>query len=150
MNDSVLSKLVHIYRKWQRIYRSELAPYNYIGTMHYIIIYLSCHPGSSQEDIATFYFLDKTGIARDARRLEDMGHIRREIMPKSRRQYKLYLTKNGEEMMEILKRIYNDFQNKISSGLSSENWQTLNDLLGQIDKNCFSDLVVCKKNKNDI
>ena len=134
MNNSVLSKLIRINRQWYRVCRSELVPYHYIGVMHLIVIYIGCNPGSCQEDIAVYYSLDKTGVARDARRLEDMGHIRREIMPESRRQYRLYLTEKGEEMIEVIKKIYNDFQDKLSSGMSSEDWQTLSDLLGYIDE----------------
>ena len=146
MNNSVLSKMIRINHQWRRVYRSELAPYNYIGVMHLIVMYINYYPGSSQEDIAAYYALDKTGVARDARRLEDMGHIRREVMPESRRQYRLYLTEKGEEMMEVLKRIYNDFQNKLSEGISPEDWQTLSDLLGYIDEKCCPDSA-CRKNK---
>lgn len=144
MNNSVLSRLIRINRQWHRVCRSELVPYNYIGVMHLIIIYICYYPGSSQEDIAAYYSLDKTGVARDARRLEDMGHIRREIMPESRRQYKLYLTEKGEEMIEVLNKIYNDFQNKLSAGMSSEDWHTLSDLLGYIDEYTLSK--TCEKN----
>ena len=133
MNNSVLSRLIRISRQWHRVCRNELMPYNYVGVMHLIVIYIDYNPGSSQEDIAAYYSLDKTGVARDARRLEDMGHISREIMPESRRQYRLYLTEKGEEMIEVLKKIYSDFQNKLSASMSSEDWQILNDLLGYID-----------------
>ena len=138
MNNSVLSRLIRINHQWHRVCRSELIPYNYVGVMHLIVIYIDHNPGSCQEDIASYYSLDKTGVARDARRLEDMGHIRREIMPESRRQYRLYLTEKGEDMIEVLKKIYNDFQNKLSASMTSEDWRTLNNLLGYIDEYTLS------------
>ena len=138
MNNPVLSRLIRINRKWHRVCRNELMPYDYVGVMHIIVIYIYYNPGSSQEAIAAYYSLDKSGVARDARKLEDMGHIRREIMPESRRQYRLYLTEKGEEMIEIVKKIYNDFQNKLSASMSSVNWQTLNNLLGYIDEYTLS------------
>ena len=143
MNNSVLSRLIRINHQWHRVCRSELIPYNYVGVMHLIVIYIDHNPGSCQEDIAAYYSLDKTGVAR---RLEDMGHIRREIMPESRRQYRLYLTEKGEEMTEVLKKIYNDFQNKLSAGMSSDDWQTLSDLLRNIDEYTLSKTTMGMKN----
>lgn len=145
MNNSVLSKIIRINHRWRRVCKAELAPYNYIGVMHLIVMFVSYYPGSSQEDIIAYYSLDKTGVARDARRLEDMGHIRREIVPESRRQYRLYLTEKGEEMMGVLKKIYDDFQDKISEGISPEEWRTLSELLGYIDEKCCPDHACRKK-----
>lgn len=46
-----------------------------------IVLYISRHPGSSQEEITGFYALDKASVTRDTRRLEDLGHIERNIIP---------------------------------------------------------------------
>ena len=147
MNDHVLSKMIRINRQWRRMCKISLAPYGYIGIMHLIVTYIGYYKGSSQEDIAVYYALDKTSVARDARRLEDMGHIRREIMPESRRQYRLYLTEKGEEMAEIIKGIYSDFQKKLSDCMPEEDWQTLGRLLGDIDeKFCFEGRKQAPKN----
>ena len=39
--------------------------------MHLIVLYIRRHPGSRQEDIAEYYSLDKSSVARDARKLEE-------------------------------------------------------------------------------
>lgn len=51
--------------------RYALAPYQYVGGMHLIVLYIDQRPGSSQEEITGFYALDKASAARDARRLEE-------------------------------------------------------------------------------
>lgn len=90
MTDPVLSSLVRINRQRIRDLRRRLAPCGYLGVMHLIVLYVRRHPGARQEDVACFYAVDKTSVARDARRLEDMGHLRREVDPDNRRQYQLY------------------------------------------------------------
>ena len=72
---------------------------------------------------------------RDARRLEDMGHIRREISPHDRRQYQLFLTGAGGEMLEKLQHIYDGFQERLSAGVSQEDWETLRSLLARLEEN---------------
>ena len=96
MATQVLSSMLRINRQRRLVLRRVLAPYGYVGCMHLIVLYARRQPGASQEEIACFYALDKGSVARDARRLEDMGHIRRETAPGNRRQYQLFLTPAGE------------------------------------------------------
>lgn len=135
MRDPVLASLLRINRQRMRYLRRALAPWQYVGTMHLIVLYTGRNPGTSQEDVACFYALDKTSVARDARRLEDMGHIRREISPHNRRQYQLFLTKAGEEMLERLQHVYDGFQERLSAGVSREDWEALGALLTRLEEN---------------
>ena len=137
MTDPVLSSLLRINRQRLRALRRSLAPYRYVGVMHLIVLYTHRSPGARQEDIACFYALDKTSVARDARRLEDMGHLRREIDPGNRRQYQLFLTEQGEQMLPVLDQAFDAFQERLSASLSPEDWQTLTDLLERLEKGAF-------------
>lgn len=76
MADQVLSSLLRINRQRMRLFKRALAPYGYVGVMHLILFHIRRNPGASQEEIAGHFSLDKTSVARDARRLEEMGHIR--------------------------------------------------------------------------
>ena len=62
--DPVLSSLLRINRQRMRALRRSLAPYQYVGVMHLIVLYTGRSPGARQEDIACFYALDKTSVAR--------------------------------------------------------------------------------------
>ena len=75
----VLSSLRRMNRLQVREVKRALDPYNYIGVMHLIVLYIRKNPGASQEEIACFFGLDKASVARDARRLEEMGHIARRV-----------------------------------------------------------------------
>ncbi len=133
MTEHILSKLIRINRQWKKVCRSALAPYQYIGVMHLIVIYVNRYPGSRQEDVAEFYSLDKAGVARDALRLEKMGHISRQIDPESRRQYSLYLTEQGKEMVGVFRKIFVDFEKRILSTLSESEKETLLGLLDNVN-----------------
>ena len=79
MTDPVLSSLLRINRqRIKTLRRTVLNPNGYVGVMHLIVLYAGRHPGASQEDVVAFFALDKASVARGARRLEELGHLRRE------------------------------------------------------------------------
>ena len=125
MTDPVMSSLLRINR--QRLYflqRTILNSHGYVGAMHLI-----------QDGIANFFCLDKTSVARGARRLEEMGHLRRAQDPENRRQYQLFLTPEGEEMLEKIEHAYDRFQEKLADGISVEDWTLLSSLLRRLEDN---------------
>ena len=121
MSDPVLTSLLRINRRRMVALRRVLTPHGYVGFMHLILTYTARHPGAS--------------TARDARRLEDAGHIRREIDPANRRQYQLFLTPQGEEMVEIIDQTHEEFQRRLSAGIAPEDWEKLTELLGIAEEN---------------
>ncbi len=135
MEQSVLSSLLRINRHRRRALKCALAPYQYVGVMHLIVLYVSRHPGSSQEEITCFYALDKASVARDARRLEDLGHIERVVTPENRRQYKLFLTEAGCDMIRVIDRASEQFQQTLAAHISAEDWKRLEILLRRLEEN---------------
>lgn len=135
MEKSVLSSLLRINRYHRRALKCALAPHQYVGVMHLIVIYISHHPGASQEEITNFYALDKTSVARDARRLEDLGHIQRRIIPENRRQYQLFLTEAGQAMIQVIDEAMEQFQKTLSTDISPEDWLRLTVLLKRLEQN---------------
>jgi len=140
MTDPVLHSLLRINRMRLRALRKALAPYEYVGIMHLIMRYVAYKPGASQDEIACFYTLDKASVARDARKLEELGHIRRIIDPNNRRKYQMYLTEAGEKMMAIIDDVYERFAEKLAEGVSSEDWQQLQRVLKQLEENSLTQL----------
>ncbi len=115
--------------------RRALTPYGYVGFMHLILIYTARRPGASQEEIAAFYALDKASAARDARRLEDAGHIRRQTDPDNRRRYQLFVTEAGEKMVEIIHETHRKFEERLSADITPEDWEKLTELLAVAEEN---------------
>ena len=138
MGDPVVISLLRINRQRMLALRRVLTPRGYVGFMHLILQYAFRHPGASQEEIACFYALDKASVARDARRLEDLGHIRRQTAPENRRQYQLFVTPEGEAMKSVIDEAYRAFQRRLSNGISPEDWQKLTELLAVAERNSRS------------
>ena len=138
MTGSVLSNLLRINRQRLRILRhTVLNPNGYVGVMHLIVLHVGFHPGASQEDVVNFFALDKASVARGARRLEEMGHLRRTQDPQNRRQYQLHLTPAGEEMRRQINAAHDRFQQQLSLGVSDEDWTQLASLLRRLEENSF-------------
>lgn len=135
MEKTVLFSLLRINRYHRKALKRALAPYQYVGIMHLIVLYIDRHPGSSQEEITGFYALDKASVARDARRLEDLGHIKRSKIPENRRQYKLFLTDAGRDMIRIIDRAAEQFQKSLAAGIPPEDWAQLELLLKRLEEN---------------
>ena len=139
MSDQALSSLLRINRQRLRTLRTRLSPYKYTGTMHLILLYTNHKSGASQEEITCFYALDKTSVARDAKRLEDMGHIRREINQCNRRQYQLYLTGEGKKMVPIINQAYDDFVDELSRDFTDDEWEIFSILLKKAENTIYSE-----------
>ncbi len=135
MATPVLDSLLRINRQRMLALRRVLTPRGYVGFMHLILLYTRQHPGASQEEIAGFYALDKASVARDARRLEDAGHIRRRTDPANRRQNQLFITPSGGEMAAIIDEVHLTFQHRLSLGISPEDWEKLTALLAVAEEN---------------
>lgn len=135
MERAVLSSLLRINRYHRRRLKAALAPYGYLGVMHLILLYVGRHPGASQEEITCFYALDKGSVARDARRLEDLGHIERHILPENRRQYQMFITEAGQSMMKVIDSAMEQFLEQLSAGIGAEDWGQLEVLLKRLETN---------------
>lgn len=137
MTDPVLSSLLRINRqRLQMLRQTVLIPHGYVGVMHLIVLHVGRYPGINQEDVVNFFALDKASVARGARRLEELGHLRRTQDPENRRQNQLFLTPEGEEMREIIDRAHETFQRQLARGISDEDWAQLAALLRKLEANC--------------
>lgn len=115
--------------------RQALSPYQYVGIMHLLMRYISKHPGASQDEVREYYSLDKTSVCRDARRLEELGHIRRQIDESNRRQNQLFLTPEGEAFLPTINEAYDTFSKKLVGEMTAEELDTLITLLKKLDAN---------------
>lgn len=135
MPNPILLRLMRINRRRLHNLHAALGPYGYSDAMHLILSHVCRLPGISQEQIACFFSLDKTSVARDARKLEQLGHIRREIVPEDRRRYALYPTAQGIAMYEMLCSCYDTLAETMTAGFSLEERELLEQLLLRLEQN---------------
>lgn len=97
------------------------------------------HPGSNQEFLSDFYFIDKTAVARCARKLEELSFLRREISPEDRREYRLFLTPAGEDCARAVRGHSDEWSRQLVEGFGEEERQIALELLSRMSSN--SDLL---------
>lgn len=131
----LLCYLTRLNRRRNAYLRQALAPYQYVGIMHLLMRYISQHPGASQDEVREYYSLDKTSVCRDARRLEELGHLRRQIDESNRRQNQLFLTPEGEAFLPVINAAYDAFSQKLVGDMTEQELDTLLALLKKLDEN---------------
>lgn len=83
----------------------------------------------SQKDLAQFLYLTKSGITKSINKLESDGFIKKERSKKDSRKFVLNLTHKGEKILPVLKKINDDWEEKVGlNDLSDEFLDTLKKL----------------------
>lgn len=99
------------------------------GAMFFIVLFLDREPGSSQDDLVEFLGINKSGITRKCRRMEDLGYIRREQSQEDRRQNKLYLTGQGRELLPVIRGSLSNWRGIATKGMDINDQKELLRLL---------------------
>lgn len=91
-----LSK-THDYFINQYIKKTEITPSQY-----YMLMYLYYNKEATQSKIASACLMDRCGVSRSFKDLEEKGIITRKINEKNKRSYTITLTKKAEKIAEFL------------------------------------------------
>lgn len=132
--------IARLQRFHRRFMSSRLEELNLSGAMHAILYTLSKTPGVSQDFLALRYNMDKGIIARQCKALEERNLIRREINPNDRRQYCLYLTEEGNEIVPQIQLSYREWAAVLCRDFSPEQAELAFALLNNMVDSCISEL----------
>ena len=121
--------IAQLYSSRRIFMRERLRDYGLIGAQHSLLIGIDRHPGASQDFFADYLGLDKGTVARSAQRLEERGYISREVPAENRRQYMLFLTKDGEKALDVAWQAINEWNTEITKRLSREEVVTVTELI---------------------
>ena len=96
---------------------NRLKAYKLKGSMFLMLLFLDKNPGSSQDSLVDFIGIDKSGIARKCRKMDDLGYITREQDENNRRQYNLFLTDAGRELLPVIRELLSEWSDGITDGM---------------------------------
>jgi DNA-binding MarR family transcriptional regulator len=82
-----------------------------------VLMLLAKEQNIMQDTLVRHYRLDKRTIARAVRKTEDGGYIRWITDPKNRMAARLFVTKDGERAVPLLRAINREWECRISTGL---------------------------------
>lgn len=122
-------------RQRRRYMDEHLRDRKVYGSMFMIVLFLDRNPGSSQDDLCDFLGIDKSGVARKCRELEDFGYIRREQSQKNRRKNKLFLSENGQELLLVIRELLSQWHGILVKGMDEHDQKELLKLLERMMEN---------------
>lgn len=117
--------LTYLYRSRKKFMAEHLRGYGFSGVMYMILLHTARHPGVSQDGIASHMYLDKCSVARQTKKLEELGYLCRKTNQNDRRQNNLYLTQEGEELVPTIR----DYLSQWGQGASKQLTPAEKDLL---------------------
>lgn len=99
-----------------------------------IIAIVGEQPGLTARQVCGLASLDKVNISRAVDRLEKLGRIKRQVMPKDRRSFALFLTESGEQVLQQIIPLAEKFETKLLSTLNTGDQAHLMRLLDLLDE----------------
>ena len=98
-----------------------------------ICLAVSGCPGISQDGICKFLFMDKGSVAKLVSKLVAANLITRTVNPEDRREYRLFLTELGENVIRDLENNIIEWEEKIFGSKDDAFYQKLEALVTKIE-----------------
>lgn len=124
-----------VYRLSQIYFDEQLAPYHIGCGQQFFLLHIYRHPGINQYELAYQDHYDKGTAARAVKKLEEQGYVLRRSDEHDRRITKLYVTKKGEAIVEMINQVLADWHAIITDGLSDEECEVTERLMGRVAAN---------------
>ena len=106
-------------------------------TEYMICVFLYFYPNAPQDLISKSHMLDKTTVAKSLRSLQQRGLITSSVNPENRRQKLINLTSIGKDLIKDAVHIYDDWVEKVSGSLTTEEQQQFESILDKLLKSAM-------------
>ncbi len=101
-----------------------------------VLLFLNDHPGLTQKEIAELVFKDNASMTRMINTMVGKKHLKRSINNEDRRRYKIEITTKGKEVLKNLPPIIQQNRNSSLKGITKNELEQLEVILGKIRTNC--------------
>ncbi|MEX0647729.1 MAG: MarR family transcriptional regulator [Balneolaceae bacterium] len=131
-----IGKLISILHRKSHIYfQKELEPLG-MGRGHVkIFSYLAHKPGATQQELTSYFKLDKGTISYLIKKMSEGGYVRREPDPEDRRSYKLFLTEKAEKKEKEIRKIFNGWTELLLENFSKDEQKQAFQIMERMIKN---------------
>lgn len=99
------------------------------------LAHISKKPGCTQSDLCEHFMIDKTTTAKNIKKMETMGLIRREKDKHDHRFYHIFLTQEGEVAMKRVRTVLKQVTTVLKKRMSAEQKKQTEELLGLMVQN---------------
>ncbi|MBO6826794.1 MAG: MarR family transcriptional regulator [Sneathiella sp.] len=110
-----------------------------------IVAILGERPGLTAREVGELSSLDKVNMSRAIDRLEKAGRLERKVIARDRRSFALHLTNKGEEVLQQIIPLAEDYEANLLSSFSEAEIEVLDRFLNQLDNSADMLSPVTKK-----
>jgi DNA-binding MarR family transcriptional regulator len=135
---TILRFISILYRYSHMHIARRLQPYGLASGQHPFLLAVCRHPGFSQEKLSEHLVIDKGTTAKAVKALEKGGWIERRVDEADRRMYRLFATKQGQELGSRLDDILLKWQEVLFAGFSPTEKEEAFDLVKRMAENARS------------
>jgi len=125
--------ILHRYRK--SYVNKQLEAYGFSGGQFIILLTISKHDGSSQEEISQLLKIDKTTAAKSIKKLEINGYVLRKKDPTDGRAYNVYLTQKALDIIPLIRETVKKWDSEVTVGLTEEECRLAEEILHKMADN---------------
>jgi len=94
------------------------------------------NPHISQQEMGEIVFKDNASVTRMIELLVKAGHLNRKPHPKDRRRVELTVTRQGKKILDEMQSVVTRNRQQALTGITTEEIQMVNKVLGKIISNC--------------
>ena len=106
----------------------------YVGQPQ-VLYYVRCHPGCAQNEIADELGVSPASIAFSTKRLQKAGFLQKVVNNLNMRCNSLYVTPEGEDILDRFQAAYEAMNDQMFEGLSPEELKLYTELTERINQN---------------
>jgi DNA-binding MarR family transcriptional regulator len=109
-------------------------------TRYFALLHIDQYPGISLSELSKCLLCTKGNTTRIVRGLEQEGHIARQVDPQDNRAQHLWLTEQGEKLLEDARHAYQTHKQSLFTCLEEEAANSLIENLETINRHCIAQL----------
>ena len=131
----VMRNVSVFYRLTQMHFSDKLKPYNLGSGQQYFLLQISRYPGASLADLAELGAFDNCTVTRAVQKLESAGYIRVERCARDHRAKRLYLTEEGDALIQPIRSMIGEWMAAVTVGFTEEEKETMGTMVGRLADN---------------
>ncbi len=138
-NEESVGRLIYRTSLVLRNYAENLLkPYGFTVEQLHLLKNMAVDVGVTQNQLCELAGKKPANITRILDRLEKKGRVVRKPNPKDRRSTLVFLTKEGEQLVEEVHSLFEFYSGRINEGIVPEEEQLFKDILARIESNIQS------------
>lgn len=135
-NEISIGRLVYRTAQAMTLYGEKLLnPYDLTAEQFHLLKNISSNKALSQNELCDIVQKSAANVTRILDRLERKGFVKREKNPADRRSIHLFLTVRGQELVDEVSSLFENFSRLLTKGISNQEQTKLAEILHRIQNN---------------